>query len=76
MSSAIQCMYDRCTKQSQYILEVKKKQVWLCRDHFNQLAYRMVKAAERRGGVSIKDLEIIETSNGKIKLVIRRVKRR
>jgi len=66
------CMYERCNRPSEIILEIGKKQVWLCREHFNQLVYRMSRAAERRGRVSFRDLNVIDVSEGKIRILIRR----
>ncbi len=74
MSDHATCMYEGCNRPSEVILELGKSQIWLCREHFNQLAYRMLRAAERRGTVSLKDLRVVETGNGKIRILIKRVK--
>ncbi len=67
-------MYVGCEKPSQIILELSGKQVWLCREHFSQLAYRMVRAAEKRGSISLRDLYVVEAGEGKIRILIKRKK--
>ncbi|GEM_PF-1268886 len=72
MSDHAICMYDKCSRPSQVIIETGKMQIWLCREHFSQLAYRMARAAENRGSVSLRDLRVVEAGDGKIRIFIRR----
>ncbi len=72
MSDHAICMYEKCNRPSQVIIEMGKTQIWLCREHFSQLAYRMARAAENRGTVTLKDLRVVYTNDGKIRIFIKR----
>ncbi|MHB9303181.1 hypothetical protein [Thermofilum pendens] len=66
------CMVEGCSAGADILLEVRGQQLLLCKTHFKDLVSRLAKAAEKEGKASLLRLKVQKTSDGKVRLLIRR----